>query len=299
MVEPTEYNQTTISKDASKVTITAAYNENNQYSTLLEMKKKTWGTWCLGKYSVFKGGVEHVLNNGSTDWEYVMTDTTSFVGGNHGDESLLSIEFYDATSGEFLGNGDSIIAETVCDGIKIVEKTLVHHQVGSDDNYSWTHLPDGTPFLAVVRTYYINGSDIWLECSFDFLKDTSLGIFYSAMYCFGKDYGTDITFTMQDGSTLDHVLVNGSTANSTNCEAIKADIYNSDYPEYHVEVAIHNPDDMVDFTNDTKTKLWDMSEGYAKLYFSKSNVSKYTLYKKGTHWQTLASWKFFVPQNIQ
>ncbi len=299
MVEPTKYHKTTIAKNANTVVITAEYSENSKYITLLEMYKKTWGTWCLGKYSVVKSGKEHVLNNGSTDWEYVMSDTAGFVGGNHGDESLVSIEFYDATSGKLLGTGDSNISQTVCDGIKIVEKTLVHHQVGSSDEASWTHVPDGTPFVSVVRTYYIDGSDIWLECSFDFIEDATLGIVYTAMYFYGKDYGKNVTLTLQNGSTLEHELAYGSTANGIYCEAVKADFYNSDYPEYHVEVTAHNPDDMLGFADGIKTQIWDMNEGYAKIYFAKSNINNTKLYKKGTHWQTLASWKFFVPQNIQ
>ena len=298
MVEPTKYHKATIAKNENYVAITAEYNENGKYITLLEMNKKKWGTWCLGKYSVIKSGKEHVLNNGSTDWEYVMGESNGFVGGNHGDESLVSIEFYDATSGKLLGTGDSNISQTVCNGIKIIEKTLVHHQVGTNDEYSWTHVPDGTPFLSVVRTYYIDGSDIWLECSFDFLEDATLSIVYTAMYFFGKDYGKNVTLTLQDGSTLEHELAYGSTSNGIYCEAVKADFYNSDYPEYHVEVTAHNPDDMLGFDDGIKTQIWDMSEGYAKLYFAKANINNTKLYKKGTHWQTLASWRFFVPQSI-
>ena len=65
-----------------------------------------------------------------------------------------------------------------------------------------------------------------------------------------------------------------------------------DNPMVTVDVGIYNKADMTDnFSGDEKTFLWDMSEGYNKLYFSRGSIFERELITQGTKWDFGTYWQ--------
>jgi len=296
MPEIDEYIQTSVSKTASSVTFTANSTQESGHKTEISMVKTAWGTWNLGYFKATntKDNKTVTMNPGGTDWEYVYrvgetAGDIKFCGGNHNNEKLIDIAFYDAKNGEQLSTEESFTA--TANGVKIVEHTQIY----------FANQPD-KPFVNVTRNYLVNGVDVWLECDYDFIKDALFNLSYTGMFCVPKVSGNHIIYNNIDGTTKQFDTALSGTASGSEFggdfdygnPATSVEIYGDNTPEYRMHVEIYDQDVMADnFTSREKTFFWDMSSSQNKLYFSKFDNTKAHKVEKDTHWDTLIRWSFY------
>ena len=114
MPEITDFRSSSFKKTATGITIEAKKTQTDGHSVKVTMVKTAWGTWNLGRYDATENatGKTVTLNPGGTDWEYVYrvgetAGDITFCGGNHGNEKLVDIKFYDAKSGRELNDNDT------------------------------------------------------------------------------------------------------------------------------------------------------------------------------------------------
>ncbi len=296
--EITEFYPANILMTENEVTINFTETQEAGHQTTITFVKKRWGTWNLNKFIAkdTATGKSVTLNPGGTDWEYVYTasktqdGTFCFVGGNHGDEMLVDVKFYDAKSGEELKAGS-----TTANGIKIVEQTKICFQTDVSDEDSWTHIPKGQPFVNVSRTYLLNGVDIWLECDYDFTQKTYFLLSYTGMFNLEKATGNHIIFNNLDGTKTEFsTKIYGKGESSYGNPAPSVEIYGDAAPDFRTHIEIYELESMVEnFKNQRKTFLWDMNDAINKLYFSKFSQDRPTRVREGTHWDTLIRWSFY------
>ncbi len=296
MPEIDEYVVTNVSKNASSVTFTANATQEDGHKTEISMIKTAWGTWNLGYFKATNLETKKTvtMNPGGTDWEYVYRvgepgGKIEFCGGNHNNEKLIDIAFYDAKSGALLSDKDSFTA--TANGVKIVEHTQIY----------FANQPS-KPFVNVTRNYLINGVDVWLECDYDFIKDAVFNLSYTGMFCVPKTSGNHIIYNNIDGTTKQFDTALRGTKSGTNFggdfdygnPAMSVEIFGDNTPEYRMHVEIYDQEVMADnFQSREKTFYWDMSETQNKLYFSKFDNTKAHKVDKGTHWDTLIRWSFY------
>ena len=292
MPEITDFRSSSFKKTATGITIEAKKTQTDGHSVKVTMVKTAWGTWNLGRYDAIENatGKTVTLNPGGTDWEYVYrvgetAGDITFCGGNHGNEKLVDIKFYDAKSGRELNDNDT------ADGVRIVERTQIYYN----------NKPD-KPFVNVVRTYVINGADVWLECDYDFIRDALFNLSYTAMACIPKANGNHIVYYNTDGTTKEFSTALHGTKSGTDYggdfdkgnPAPYVEMYGDSNPEYRMTVRVYDPYVMCDdFIYADKTMFWDMNSTQNKLYFCKFDNSKPHKVTKGTHWDTLTKWAFY------
>lgn len=247
--------------------------------------KKTWGTWNIADW-IYDG---IAFTGGSTDWEYVYRAGATasgwvWSGGNHGNEKLISLEFYDDITGEKLelAKGESVDVER----IKIVETTGLH--LGDED----------ATYCDVVRTYYVVGRQITLDVDYVFTEDTYFWLSYTCMFPINKKYGLYIDFKNNDGSTKTVETLEVGKADYTgpmykgNAASV-CEIYGKTNPNYRFYAEVFTIEDSLDnFANTSKTFYWDMNTTHNKLYFSKFEDNTPTKVEKGTEWHTSCRWTF-------
>jgi len=259
----------------------------------LTFDKKDWGTWNIGTWNVIdKEGVSTYLAGGGTDWEYVYRagkDSSGWVwsGGNHGNELLMDIKFYDGESGEELVLNTGEPVQINC--LKIVENTKLHW---GDANIT---------YCDVTRSYTIVGSQIRLDVSYDYTQDCYLWLSYTCMFPVDKKYGLYCSFISPENKLIDTVetLKVGAADYSGPFLGKKAAnrciIWGYVKPEYKFEIKVGTVADSCDnFKNAHKTFYWDMNTTQNKLYFSKYNENSPTLVKSGTKFNTSSMWTFYV-----
>ncbi len=290
--KPTTFTPATINKTSSEVTMVL---DNGTFDYKVKLLKTAWGTWRLNGMNVVTDGREIVLGAGSTDYEYVMTAGSSassmaFCGGNHEFEKLISLEFYDAKTGELLGNGSNNFTDTA-NGIRIVQKTQVLFPDKKVDGVN-------VPFVNVTRKYLVNESTVWLECDFDFIETAYIERMYTCMFPTPKATGNNIIFNLVDGTQVHKKTALSGTASGTDYAsdyfrpyaAPSVEIYGDNTPEWRAHVEIYDPELMADgFTNSNCVMFWDMNSIANKLYFTMGSNRTITA-SKGTTWRTLASW---------
>ncbi|PKM62609.1 MAG: hypothetical protein CVU97_04445 [Firmicutes bacterium HGW-Firmicutes-21] len=257
----------------------------------LTFNKKTWGTWNIGTLSYNNVA----MAGGGTDWEYVYragqtASSTPFCGGNHENETLVEIKFYDGSTGQeiVLPVGQSV----QINNLMIVEKTHIdYHQTTNG-------------FCDVVRTYIISGNKITLEVNYELTQNTYFGLSYTAMFPVHKNYGRYCKFLAEDGTDLGTVTTlpandpNYTSKFYYNKAATTCIIWGDTNPEYKFAVQIYTVKDSVDnFKNYEKTFYWDMNSTQNKLYFSRYNSSSATLVQAGTKMDTKTSWTFYIEDN--
>ncbi len=249
----------------------------NEEETIQETTQEPAGSTVT---QIFK---ENNVIGGSTDWEYVfrvfnpMTQVAGFTGGNHGSETFLSMKMYDDVSGEEI---NLAVGET-----KTVRRLVVEE--GTQLLYSQTN---AVPYATVLRKYTFVGTRVNLDTNIEFIRDVSMTLSYSAMASVSKQFGTKCSF---DGITSVETNPYGSHNSQYygNAAAMSCTFSGSD-PSVSLTVGIYNREDMTDnFSNDNKTFLWDMSDGYTKLYFSKYNSSSVTTVKAGENWNFSTYWQ--------
>ena len=291
MPEIADFCSSSFKKTDTGITIEAKTTQVEGHAVKVTMVKTAWGTWNLGRYDAVENatGKTVTLNPGGTDWEYVYrvgetAGDIAFCGGNHGNEKLVDIKFYDAKSGRELGNDDT------ADGIRIVEHTQIYYN----------NKPD-KPFVNVTRTYVINGTDVWLECDYDFIRDALFNLSYTAMACIPKANGNHIVYYNTDGTTKEFSTALRGTKSGTEYggdfdkgnPAPYVEMYGDSNPDYRMTVRVYDPYVMCDdFIYAEKTMFWDMNGTQNKLYFCKFDNSKPHKVTKGTHWDTLTKWAF-------
>ncbi|MDD4125325.1 MAG: discoidin domain-containing protein, partial [Eubacteriales bacterium] len=175
-------------KYSSSALYTMSCTAANGKNMTLTFDKKGWGTWNIGTLTV--GGVS--LAGGGTDWEYVYRASSYsggcvWSGGNHGNENLVEMKFYDGITGKEL-IFDKVGAEHSVGNLVIVEKTKLH----------WGDAE--VTYCDVVRTYTVVGQKISLKVSYDFTKDCYYGLSYTCMFPVPKTVGLYIDFLNDDGT---------------------------------------------------------------------------------------------------
>ena len=296
MPEIENYVAMTVKKTSGAVFYTAADSQEEGHKIEISMVKTSWGTWNLGYFKATDTAAKKTvtMNPGGTDWEYVYRvgetpGNITFCGGNHNNEKLIDITFYDAKSGEELQLQD--YAETSANGVKIVEHTQIY----------FANQPD-KPFVNVTRNYLINGVDVWLECDYDFIHDAYFNLSYTGMFCIPKINGNHIIYNNIDGTTRTFVTATKGTKSGTNYggdfdngnPAASVEMYGDNNPDFRIHAEIYDVEVMADnFASKEKTFFWDMNTDQNKLYFSKFDNTKAHHVENGTHWDTLIRWSFY------
>lgn len=244
---------------------------------------KEWGVWNLEGFYFTDGGVEKDVIGGNTDWEYTfkimnqVTQMAEFVGGNHGGEEFVSLELIDGISGESFE-------------INAGEEKEVRRLVIKEKTRLLINNNTVLPFAEVERTYTVTGNTVTLDTDIEFVRDMQMGLSYSAMACVNKDYGRFCDF---DGLNYVAAAEKGQKTDAWlgSVPAMRCDIHGDD-PSVAVYVGIFNKKDMTDnFSNQDKVFLWDMSEEYTKLYFSRFSKGSLETVKKGTKWNFSVYWQ--------
>lgn len=302
----TESSEDTIGGDMQKITSfpmtfekesDLRYNmtcESPDKNTLsLSFIKKSWGTYNIGGWSVTdKNGSTVNLTGESTDWEYVFRSgetSSSWVwsGGNHENELLIDLKFYNGEDGTELNLTDG--ASVKLNNIKIVEKTKLH----------WGDT--SKTYCDVTRTYTIAGNQISLDASFEYTKDCYHWLSYSCMFPVDKKYGLYCSFVTPDDKlikTVETLKVGAADYSGKQYRGNAADrciIWGYEKPEYKFDIKVDTvTDSCEDFKNQAKTFYWDMNTTHNKLYFSKYEENTPTLVKSGTKLNTKSTWTFFI-----
>ncbi len=254
--------------------------------TTTKFCKTEWGVWNLGDLTYSDQGTEKYVMGGGTDWEYVfraynpISQTMEFTGGNHGCESLNYIYFYDSVTGEGfeLGVGESKYVNRLV----VEEGTTI--RVSDKDYLSYAN---------IVRKYTFVGDMINLDCRVEFIRDINMSICYTAMATVNKEFGRYCSF---DDKAYVMTSTSGSSTNYRmgNHEALVCTL-SGDNPALTVTVGVYDKEDMTDnFSNFDKTFLWDMTDNFNKLYFSKFSLSNATTVKAGTVWNLGTFWKLNI-----
>ncbi len=255
----------------------------------LTFDKKDWGTWNIGTWSI--GGVR--LAGGGTDWEYVYRAAPSassgvvWSGGNHGNESLVSLKFFDGVTGEEI-DLSAVGASHTFDRFVMQETTTLN----------WGNTSDF--YADVVRTYTVAGRTIYLDVTYDFVKNCWYQLSYSCMFPVPKIHGLYIDFLNDDGTTAKAASLKVGAADYSgpfygHLPASAAHIYGYKDTEYSFLVQVYTKNDSVDgFKNSSKLMYWDMNTNENKLYFTKFDSNTMTKVASGTHWENSCSWTLLV-----
>ncbi len=280
------------------------YNFTYYYSDgarlVLSLIHKSWGTWNIGDWKyIDAGGKTHAFDGGSTDFEnvYIFGKTAgsaTFRGGNHGNDHLVDIKFFDATTGEEVNLADG--QEHEMKGVRIIEHTQIYDS-GTENVMN----SEDDVLVNMERIYTLNGPDIYLECNVDFVKDTYAKIGYTTMFPIAKKYGDMIKFTNMDGTEkVAQTPVVGTSQYGNNFsdynKSMKVNIWGSQNPQFQFEVEIY--DESMLNPSTYYTRYWDMNTSHNKLYFSIYNNDSATKIPAETHWDALARWSFDIDEDF-
>ena len=291
-VDKIERHPTTIvKKDDSTYVITTELYDGVYTRTFY---KRSWGTWNIGSMTFKpKDGSEITFVTASTDWEYVFragktADTINFCGGNHENEKMIDIKFFDGETDKELSLDDK--KPVTVDLLKIIENTQIHYNKTPND-----------VFAKVERIYYYAGKSIYNECNYELVQDTHFSLSYTAMFPINKEYGTRIIYNNVNGTKREWTSETVESYNYKNFEgpfdkgnaALSVNIFGYKDPRYQFGIEVFTKEDSTDnFKNSSKTFYWDMSKGQNKLYFSRFPDTGSSLVKKGEKWNTLTKWEF-------
>jgi len=291
--ESIEYGKLYIIKNNDSIDI---YNLLNDGRLLLtKLTEKPWGMYNLAsQYLCLDGKIpsenRDVLISGATDWEYVLAAgetkaILNFSGGNHGNEKMLQIEFFDD-----MGNN-----------IELEENQFIKLNSLTVKEYTELYLNNEkeNTFCNVVRNYFFEPSKITFTSDFSFTKDVYLGNTYVCMFPVSKKYGNHILFkepnkeyvTPSYGETLTTKVYSNYYGL---LPTLSAEIWGDTAEDIHFIISIKDLE-MVDyFNNDLKVFYWDINKYENKLYFSKYDTKSPTLITVGTEWNNEAVWQLIV-----
>ncbi|MBO4453299.1 MAG: hypothetical protein J5793_05135 [Clostridia bacterium] len=265
------------------------FDKKNEYTEGSSVAN--WGTWNIGT-SYYDG---NRLAGGGTDWEYVYRVSNGqggwlWSGGNHGNEKFLSLQVFDSGTGEEhdLAVGQSFTAK----GITLVEKTRMHK--GDPNDY----------YAEVTRTYRLYGTAIMLDVDYHYVKDTAFYMSYTCMFPVYKTYGRHSRIYATDGSWHDNYTTDGTVYEpygdhyDRGNRSLHVVFWGDSQPTWKYDVEVFTPFDSTDnFSNTSKTMVWDMNQVSDKLYVSKYEltvISDSATLKAGSNVGTRTQWKFFV-----
>ncbi|MEG1742557.1 MAG: hypothetical protein RR246_00120 [Clostridia bacterium] len=254
----------------------------------LTFNEKPWSTWNLGSWHI--GDV--TITDNATDWEYVYraaytpSSKIEFSGGNHGNEKLVNLKFFDGSTGNELN--PAIGQKIKIKNLKVVETTKLYV---ADIN---------RPYCDVIRTYTVVGQKITLDVAYKFIEDCYFNLSYTCMFPIPKTLGLYIQFRNDDGTyetiktskvgspSYDGPMYKGHAASS--CL-----IYGYEQTEYSFLVEVFTKkDSLEDFNSNFKTAYWDMNATTNKLYFGKFDENVRTHITKGTEWNTSCAWSLLI-----
>lgn len=257
----------------------------------LTFDKKSWGTWNIGTWSYDS----NALAGGGTDWEYVYRSAATsngaleFTGGNHGNEQLVEIKFYNGVTKQELalavGNSTNIR------NLMIVEKTKI------------CFANTTTAYCDVIRTYHVAGNNITLDVEYNYIKDVYFGLSYTCMFPIAKTYGLNIQFNNLNGTKKNVETLKVGAADYSGPQygsaAVDCTMYGYVNNAYKFDVKVYTlADSCDDLKNTNKTFYWDMNATHNKLYFSKYDSNARTLVKAGDTMLTKSSWTFTIDEVI-
>ena len=282
--------------DAGKMTIT--------------FKEMGWGTYNLWKWNlVDKNGTTHVFLSGGTDLEYVYRTSLTksgkqyFTGGNHGNEALVSLNFYDGETGEEIKlnlNQSKTVKQ-----LHIIEKTKLLYfpdangdSVGDYINKTQTYTQDDV-FAEVTRKYTVTGPQVRLNVDYKYVKEVYHGVSYTGMFPIAKKYGLYADMIDKDGNFVRTVVTSevgkadySGPMNSGN-RATRAIIYGKNDSQYQFDVHVNTYEDSLESQrNSFLTAFWDMNTTQNKLYFSKCDTNNPVQYPVGKEVHTECVWRF-------
>lgn len=257
------------------------YTQGGNYLTT-RLYKTAWGTWNLGDMTYSSNSVTKTVIGGATDWEYVfrvenpINQNLEFTGGNHGNEAMRSFSMYDAVTGETFT-------------LDVGESKYVNRLVVEENTCIKLGDVDYLNYADVKRVYTFVGKTVNLDCEITFTRDVKMSLSYTAMASVNKDFSRYCFFdngmyvsTEPKGSVSNKYMGNVS---ATLCQM------SGDDNTVKVNVGIYKPKDMTDnFSNRDKVFLWDMTEDFNKLYFSKYDMTRLTRVEAGTVWNFGTSW---------
>lgn len=298
---------TTVTKVSDKKYSMACETEAGKLTITLE--ERPWGCFNLWSWRLIdKSGKEHIFAVGATDFEYVHIPITPkgtgvWSGGNHGNEAFLSLDLYNAESGEKieLGNGDSVTVNS----LHIIEKTKLlwfpddnGDSIGDYNNKSMSYTDDDV-YAEMTRKYTFTGPQIKLNVDYKYVKDVQHNRSYTCMLPINKKYGLWCEMYNNDGKllrTIETLKVGAadySGPSNSNNKASRAVIYGYVDPRYQFDVRVTTFEDSLDQNRgDYKTAYWDMNTTDNKLYFTKFSNSEKRLLKAGTEFHTECFWLF-------
>ncbi|MBQ8541348.1 MAG: hypothetical protein IJ435_07740 [Clostridia bacterium] len=272
----------TVSRPAEDAYVVAYVDQSGKTLTT-QLCRTDWGTWNLGDMKLYDGYTEKTVISGATDWEYVfrvynpISQALEFMGGNHGSERLNSIVFKEGVTGETFS-------------LEVGESRYVARLVVEEN--TTIHIPkvDYLDFANVKRVYTIVGGTVNLDCEVSFIRDIKMSLSYTAMAPVNKDFSR-YCFLGNEGYVITEAKGAASKKYLGNMPVTFCRLSGDD-PSASVEVGIYNEKDMTDnFSNRDKTFIWDMSEEFNKVYFSKYDMSNLTKITAGTVWDFGTYWK--------
>ncbi len=276
-----------------------------------------WGTFNLGAWRLkATDNKTHTFVAGSTDLEYVyrVSDKPAggniWSGGNHGNETLVSIEMYNGETEEaiILEKGESVTVNK----LHIIEKTKLLWCADTDgDGYGFRYKNKDTfeekdIYAEVTRKYTFTGPQIKLNVDYNYIKDTYHYLSYTCMFPIDKKYGLYCDMIGKDGKllkTIETLKVGkadySGPMNSGNA-ATRARIYGYTDKRYQFDVRVNTfADSLENQTNKFKTAFWDMNTSSNKLYFSKFDESKSSKIPAGTEYHTECVWQFVFEKDAK
>ena len=307
-VQESDYKEMTITRLSDDL-ITIEYKVTNDTGYCVNFVKKSWGMWMLGSMTYVDEGRSHTLTPNGTDYEFVFTCNNegdlTFRSGNHGNypgdpqeyvvddtsksnDYLVDMTFYDAKTGNKI-NLDKVGNKAKVNGLRVV----MHHNV-YEKNYVQENV-----LMNVEKNYLFNGFDVLLDSSIYMTKDVYFSSSYSCMLPILKAYGNCMLLYNEDKGTTIYAKSattgdgSGKSYTVWNNVATKVELWGEQYPEYHLTVAIHNPEDQFVGCSSTKgfVGLCDMLGGNQnKIYFAFGSAGM-TL-KHGEELHFVNSWTF-------
>lgn len=243
-----------------------------------EFNKKDWGTWNILAVSVNK---KYISSPTGTDWEYVYLAkpkeavTADWLGGNHGNEVLKTLEFI-------------VDGQVVKDGLYKVESNLVIKET-TDLVYPVTKEIVGS----VVRHYEVNlENPNRLDFSQKTIWHTDMDIdrAYICMLPIDKRYGRH--FEM--GNIKDSFANNIKTGNSKGWQHVTETFLYGDN-SWGMIAGIDSLDSVDQYQySKGGAFVWDLASNHVKLYYPKAYEMGWRPVLADTIWQS-ASYFIVVP----
>lgn len=259
----------------------------------LTFSEKAWGTYNLGEWRLSTADNRSLrFVGGSTDWEYVYRagkDASSYVwsGGNHGNENLVLLKFFDGKTNEelILTAGESVEVDTL-----VIEETTELHWGDKQDTY-----------CDVKRTYTVAGPQIKLNVDYDYTQDCYFWLSYTCMFPIIKKHGLYCDMIDSEGNIITTIetLKVGAADYSGNMNrgnaATRAIVYGYEDTQYKFDIRVNTVKESVDnLSNSFKTAFWDMNTNENKLYFSKYDEFTPALVQSGTKLSTECVWALVI-----